>query len=276
MKKTVVEAGRIAFDEHHKRFFVTGTNQVLRGLHGVLTQKFYPLNSTYENTRSRKFVTKSGKKLPGLKGRKTIRTARRAKNLGARVDEHIRKLVRAADGDAMILRAWTDVKGSPSLATFVSKKKKIPKMPLKRVEPEAKAAIRHLLDNDWIPIECQYPVGSIEHGIATKPDVACKHAKEAKRRMIVEVKTGYDGTWLADTRQKLNKPLDKFWDTMRNKAHLQVACTGILEKQSRGVLPEMFVLRVSETALGPLEPLDPWMQANLKAIGMQLVSTPAA
>lgn len=262
-----VAPNRIAFDPHFKRFYVTGTNQVLRGLHGVLVQKFYPVGSCFENIKHRRF-SKTGHKLDGMRKRKPIRTARRAKNLGSRVDEHMRKMVQAAKGDALILRAWVD-KSKETLAAHT--KQRIPKNPVKRPEPEALGAIRIMLDKNWIPIDCQVPVGSADHGIASAADVRCKHAKNAKRIGIVEVKTGYDTTWLADTRQKFNAPLQDMWDTMKNKAHLQVACTALLYKASEGVLPEAFVVRASAQAL-TFEPLLPAMAKNLTAIGKQLVS----
>jgi hypothetical protein len=114
-------------------------------------------------------------------------------------------------------------------------------------------------------------VGSAIHGIATKEDVYCQGMHEKSRFASVEVKTGYASTWDADTRQKLKAPLEEFWDSPDNKAHLQSATTGILRQASHGKLPEMFVLRLSQHAPLVLVPLKDGMRKRLKQIGTALV-----
>jgi len=255
----------VAFDVRLKRYYDPLTNHVLRGLHGVLAQKFYPADSTFANIKYRK-PTKSGRKLmKGIKKRKCTRSATTAKRRGIKADEQIKLLVDMARGDPLVLRSWVDP--GKKLVKFV--KKDIPKRPLKRIMAETGAAIRTLQDAGWTPIACQVPVGSVQHGIATSVDIECRN--KAGKIGVCEHKTGYVTSWDAGTGQKLNAPLEKLDDTCRHKAHLQVTCTALLYKEAKGVFPEPFVLRTIGKN-GQIEKLLPEMQKAVNAIGKQLVS----
>jgi hypothetical protein len=96
-------------------FYVEGTNQKLRGLHGVLEQKFYPAGSTQDaiQKRSKKTFQRGPRVIKrGIKG---VPTARKAKNWGKRIDDQIKRMVEYADAlaekkksaRAAILRHWT-------------------------------------------------------------------------------------------------------------------------------------------------------------------------
>lgn len=263
----------IAFDAKNKWFYVKGTNQKLKGLHDTLARKFYPVGSCHANIKKYRFnkgktkhklLTASGSGIaPPL-------TLRKAKNLGSRVDRQMKILVEKCGDDPLKLRYWTTFKRQRTLADFVEKEKK----PLKKMEPYTAAGIQCLLDHGWMPVACQVPVGSAGHGLATAVDVKCRHVKDLSRTAIVEVKVGYDGSWEADTGQWLNKPLDNLRDSDRNKAHLQVACTALLDKATFHAkkLPEMYVLRISRTQGAKLESLEPKIKDRLQLVANALVS----
>jgi hypothetical protein len=66
--------------------------------------------------------------------------------------------------------------------------KKMPKYPSKKKPEDATiAAIRTLVQSDWIPKRCQVPVGSATHGLATAVDIECEHANKAGQIAVVEV-----------------------------------------------------------------------------------------
>lgn len=265
----------IAFDAKNKWFYVKGSNQRLKGLHDVLARQFHPAGSCHSNLKHKRFAKGTQKKLTTATGNSLPALSnRRAKNLGSRVDSQMRVLVEASGGDALQLRYWvTFNKSQRTLADFTSKQRK--KRPVAKLEPYAAAALRCLLDNSWIPVACQLPVGSADHGLATAVDVVCKHATDASRVADIEVKTGYDRSWNADTGQCLQRPLEALKDSYRNKAHLQIACTALLHKASTRAkkLPEMYVLRVCRTQGASLEPIEPKIRDQLQAVANRLVST---
>jgi hypothetical protein len=260
----------IAFDRKNKWFYV---NQKLKGLHDILARKFYPEGSVHANIKHYRYKGKSKHKLLSASGSSVAPplTPRRAKNLGSRVDRQMKILVEKCGDDPLKLRYWTTFKRERTLADYVEKSKK----PLKRMEPYTAAGIRCLLDNSWMPVACQVPVGSAVHGLATAVDVECRHTKDKTRRAIVEVKVGYDGSWDADTGQRFSRPLEMLRDSDRNKAHLQVACTALLEKATfqRNKLAEMYVLRISRTQGPSLESLEPNIRSRLQEVANALVQS---
>lgn len=264
----------IAFDPKNKWFYVKGSNQRLKGLHDILARKFYPHGSCHANIKTFKYgKSKAKKKLQSASGTsvRAPRSKRQAKNLGSRVDAQMKVLVEKCDDDPLKLRYWITFKRDQrTLADFVTKAKR----PLKKMEPYTAAGIRCLLDNQWMPVACQVPVGSSLHGIATAIDVKCRHIKDKSRTAVVEVKTGYDGSWEAHTGQWLKAPLQDLRDSDRNKAHLQIACTALLEKATTGAkkLSEMYVLRISRTQGPKLEPLEPKIHSRLQLVANALVA----
>lgn len=281
----------IAFDPKNKWFYVKGTNQRLKGLHDVLARQFYPEGSCHANRKNYKYKKgKQKQKLRSASGSTLARplTNRRAKGLGSRVDREMRILVEKCGDDPLVLRYWTTFKRDRTLADFSVAAKQKPR-PLKKMEPYTAAGIQQLLDSQWMPVACQVPVGSPGHGIGTAVDVVCRHLKDKSRKAVVEVKVGYDGSWNVGTscvacraalradkcdHQRFDKPLEDLSDTDRNKAHLQVACTALLEKAATGAkkLAEPYVLRISRTQGPQLEPLEPKIRDRLQSVATALVA----
>ena len=228
-------SNKIQFDKKSKCFIFTdpednNKKHKLRGLHSTLRAKFYPVGSCFENLKKWPVAAAAakgvGKKktLPMPVIRKAVSNNRGAKRLGKTVDRQMQRLVEAAAGDAVQLRHWCLFKEQKKQQQVIIKPKNPKKRPVQKPHVFAMAAIQCLLDNDWVPVKCQFTVGSIDHGLATDVDVVCRHARDKARPWAdIEVKCGYDKTWEANTGQRLNKPLDKLADSDRNKAHLQVS-----------------------------------------------------
>ncbi len=275
----------IGFDHKKKYYYVKGSNPVqkLRGLHKVLAKQFYPVGSTYENTRMRTFERKT-KGSSGLQvSRKDLpKSNKEAKKFGKKIDNQMQKLIEKAP-NATVLRQWVTPIDDPILLTL-GEHKKPPKRPVRKLTDHAAAAIRCALDNDWNPTQCQVHVGSPAHKVATSIDMVCEHRykcyPKTKQKLIgtVEVKTGYETTWDSDTGQKLLKPLQELRDTPRNKAHLQALCGAVLYKHTFGMKhgePVPLVIRVCKATGAKLETLNPVMAANIPQIVLVLCAKPA-
>ena len=261
---------RIAFDTKNERYYVKSSSgiQNLSGLHRLLSARFYPPGSTYANIKHGKRHVKA--KLRDRMGRALPRmTHRKARNLGARVDAQMDRFVRAAMGDKDLLRQW--ITGKRTVKSSSTTKIKKPKVNL---HVYTQAAFQKLWDEGWEPVECQKIVGSVQHGIATAVDVVAKHSTIKGKMAVIEVKTGYDATWKADTRQSLKAPLQGLPDSAQNKAHLQAACTGLLYRATTGIQPHMYVLHLCKEG-AKLESLHPTMKKQINAIAKTLVTRPS-
>ncbi len=284
-KKKQHKRSMIGFDHKKKYYYVKGSNPVqkLRGLHKVLAKQFYPAGSTYENTRMRTFERKT-KGSQGLQvSRKDLpKSDKQARKFGNKIDTQMQKLIEKAP-NTTVLRQWVTHPDDPILLTM-GEQKKPPKRPVRKLTDHAAAAIRCLLDNDWVPKQCQVHVGSAAHKVATSADVVCEHRyrcypkTKEKEVAVVEIKTGYETTWESHTGQWLLKPLGELRDTPRHKAHLQALCTAVLYKHTMGMKhgePKPFVLRVSRANGAKLEPLNAVMAANIPQIVSVLCAKPA-
>jgi len=79
----------------------------------------------------------------------------------------------------------------------------------------------------WIPVDAQVVVGCTTSRLATAIDIVARHF-ESNRLILIELKTGYDGTFVEYTGHNMLSPFSHLAATPRHFAWLQLTLTWML------------------------------------------------
>lgn len=173
--------------------------------------------------------------------------------VGRFVENQIGAFIKAAKGDVSLLRSWTRVGDQRNIIGKTRAKKgeaPVPKRPVFEHESEfAIEGIRALLNAKLVPIAVQVPVGSTKRRVATRLDCVCKDTINGNKPVVIEIKTGYEGTWKADTERTLNYPLNELPDTIENMAYVQAYAGALLYQDSYALkeTPDARVLYIGKS-----------------------------
>jgi len=245
----------VIYDATRRCFYSSTTKLRLSGLHNYLSKKFYPAGSNYSTVKQLKFKSKSKRSKGGRGGGMgklmsgKVAQYRTPSGMGKFIDRQFNLLVNKAieaqpdsvSARANVLRVWTQ---APNQTTLIPSGLKIPPKPRLKLHPYIDPSFRKLLQAGLIPMKCQVVVGSEEKKVATQLDMMVWD-KKREQVGVVEVKSGYAGTWDVKTGAgALCKPLQVFADTPHNKAHLQALFGACLAKATFGYkyLPRAYVL----------------------------------
>lgn len=201
-----------------------------RGLHKLLRKCFYP---EFVFPRPREPEVKGAKGRPGKKKKspKEMMYSR-----GRQIDNNLIKWTRSAD---------------PS---------KIPK----RTHAWTKMLIAAFQKWGWSPLEAQGIVGIPEKRVATAFDLLMQNKKGEK--VMVEVKSGFNGNFTTSNDQKLTKPLEDVESHPLNHALLQASVTASYFRNTRPDEPlkHVYVVLVNDRGCERFKPPE-WMPKALKA-----------
>ncbi len=206
-----------------------------RGLHKMLRRCFYP-NFVYthdSNAAAAATASASSSKVSKAKGR-----FRKGKGKDA-----VFRRGRQIDSD---LTKWTRSSAIP-----------------KRAHPWSKMLIAAFQKWGWAPLEAQGIVGIPERRLATAFDLLMKNKKGEK--VLVEVKSGFTGTFTESRDQKMEKPLEKVDSHSLNHALLQASVTAAYFASYREEeVKHVYVVRVNEEGCERFAP-PPWIPSAMDA-----------
>jgi hypothetical protein len=262
-----MKVSKFEWDAKTKCIRDKSTGRAFKGVHRLIEDKFIPAGSTFDSRRHRVWYKKNRKKdrdnfkigrIRVRKGKATkavtsglmakgVATNRTAKGMGNHIDSQFKRYIEAAKGDPDVLRIWTH---SGDQRLLIPKGIKMPRKPNLNKHPYVDLGLQAILKAGLVPIAAQPIVGSIKRGIATMIDIVCvetvtEKAKERevikhKRLAVVELKSGYEGTWDAvielprpkgETKKRLQcleEPLQEVVDTLHNRAFLQAYLSALL------------------------------------------------
>lgn len=127
--------------------------------------------------------------------------------------------------------------------------------------PSTMKIIELFRQKQWIPVDTQVVVGSTRSRIATAIDIVARHF-ETNRLILIEVKTGYDGTFVEYNGHSMLAPFSHLAATPRNFAWLQLTGSWMLWAETfphrrRIRHSDVMVLHVVEGRDPTLHPIPP-------------------